>query len=124
MLVAPVVTPVDAVSQLATESVWLPKGKWIEWETGRHFTGPIRIERNFSISQIPVYVPEGAIIPMAPPMSYTGQKPVDPLILTVFPQDPGSHRSTRCMRMRRAAAPTRRTRRHGQPSTRSRMGET
>ena len=90
MLVAPVVTPVDAVSQLATESVWLPKGKWIEWETGRHFTGPIRIERNFSISQIPVYVPEGAIIPMSPPMSYTGQKRVDPLILTVFPQDPGS----------------------------------
>jgi alpha-glucosidase (family GH31 glycosyl hydrolase) len=90
MLVAPVVKPVDAVSQLATESVWLPKGKWIEWETGRHFTGPIRVERKFSISQIPVYVPEGAIIPMAPPMSYTGQKPVDPLILTVFPQDSGS----------------------------------
>jgi alpha-glucosidase (family GH31 glycosyl hydrolase) len=90
MLVAPVVTPVDKVSQLATESIWLPKGKWIEWETGRHFMGPIRVERKFSISQIPVYVPDGAIIPMAPPMSYTGQKPVDPLILTVFPQDPGS----------------------------------
>ena len=90
MLVAPVATPVDPVSQLATESIWLPKGKWIEWETGRHFTGPIRMQRKFSIKQIPVYVPEGAIIPMAPPMSYTGQKPVDPLILTVFPQDPGS----------------------------------
>ena len=90
MLVAPVTTPVDSVSQLATESIWLPKGSWIEWETGRHFTGPIQIERKFSISQIPVYVPEGAIIPMAPPMSYTGEKPVDPLILTVFPQPPGS----------------------------------
>lgn len=90
MLVAPVATPVDAVSRLVTESIWLPKGNWIEWETGRHFTGPIRVERKFSISQIPVYVPEGAIIPMAPPMSYTGQKPVNPLILTVFPQNSGS----------------------------------
>jgi alpha-glucosidase (family GH31 glycosyl hydrolase) len=90
MLVAPVSTPADKVSQLATESIWLPKGNWIEWETGRHFSGPIRMQRKFSISQIPVYVPEGAIVPMAPPMSYTGEKPVDPLIVTVFPQSPGS----------------------------------
>ncbi|HUZ05205.1 MAG TPA: TIM-barrel domain-containing protein, partial [Acidobacteriaceae bacterium] len=89
MLVAPVVAPVDATSQLATEPIWLPKGNWIEWETGRHFTGPIQLERKFSIRQIPVYVPEGAIIPMAPPMLNTGQKPVDPLILTVFPEKPG-----------------------------------
>ncbi|MGC1783973.1 MAG: TIM-barrel domain-containing protein [Acidobacteriaceae bacterium] len=89
MLVAPVATPVDKVSQLAAESIWLPNGNWIEWETGRHFTGPVRIERKFSISQIPVYVPAGAIVPMAPPMRYTGQKPLDPLILTVFPQGPG-----------------------------------
>ncbi len=90
MLVAPVVAPVDATSQLATEPIWLPKGNWIEWETGRHFTGPIQLERKFSIRQIPVYVPEGAIIPMAPPMLNTGQKPVDPLILTVFPEKPGA----------------------------------
>ncbi len=90
MLVAPVTTPVDAVSQLATESIWLPKGNWIEWETGRHFTGPVQMERKFSISQIPVYVPAGAIVPMAPPMRYTSQKPLDPLVLTVFPQNPGS----------------------------------
>lgn len=90
MLVDPVVSPVDASSQLASETVWLPKGNWIEWETGRHFTGPITVDRKFSISQIPVYVPEGAIVPMAPPMLHTEQKPVDPLILTVFPQNPGS----------------------------------
>jgi alpha-glucosidase len=78
------------VSQLATESIWLPKGNWIEWETGRHFTGSVRVERKFSIRQIPVYVPDGAIVPMAPPMSYTGEKPLDPLILDVFPQPPGS----------------------------------
>ncbi len=90
MLVDPVVTPVDETSQLASETVWLPKGKWIEWETGRHFTGPITVDRRFSISQIPVYVPEGAIVPMAPPMLHTEEKPVNPLILTIFPQSSGS----------------------------------
>ncbi len=90
MLVDPVVTPVNANSQLASETVWLPKGKWIEWETGKHFTGPITMNRKFSIRQIPVYVPEGAIVPMAPPRLHTAARPVEPLILTVFPQAPGS----------------------------------
>jgi alpha-glucosidase (family GH31 glycosyl hydrolase) len=90
MLVAPVTQPVDATSQLAAESIWLPPGQWIEWETGKRFTGPIQLHRNFSIRQIPVYVSAGAIVPMAPPMLYTGQKPLNPLILTVFPQNPGS----------------------------------
>ena len=90
MLVAPVTGPVDASSQLATEPVWLPNGEWIEWETGKHFTGPIQLQRKFSIRQIPVYVSAGAIVPMAPPMRSTGQKPLDPLILTVFPLKNGT----------------------------------
>ena len=56
MLAAPVVAPADKISGLATENVWLPKGDWIEWPTGKHFTGPTTVERNFSIDQIPVYV--------------------------------------------------------------------
>jgi Glycosyl hydrolases family 31/Domain of unknown function (DUF5110) len=85
MIVAPVVTPVDSATQLAQEPVWIPKGEWIESATGRHFTGPAEVTRNFSIDQIPVYVPAGAIIPREPPMEYTGQKPVDPLILRIYP---------------------------------------
>ena len=90
MLVDPVVAPADKVSGLATESVWLPEGEWIEWPTGRHFTGPATVERSFSIDQIPVYVRAGAIVPMQPPMLYTGQKPVDPLIVNVWPLNPGT----------------------------------
>jgi alpha-glucosidase len=78
MLAAPVVTPEDKVSALAAESVWLPSGEWIEWPTGKHLTGPASVERSFSIDQTPVYLRAGAIVPMQPPMLYTGQKPVDP----------------------------------------------
>lgn len=85
MIAAPVVAPADPTTQLARESVWIPQGEWIEAPTGRHLTGPAQLERSFSIEQVPLYVRSGAIIPMQPPMQYTGQKPVDPLILTIYP---------------------------------------
>jgi len=89
MIVAPVTSPTDKASGLATRQVWLPSGEWIEWDTGRHFTGPVELTRKFSIRETPVYVRAGAIVPMAPKMNYTNEKPVDPLILTVFPPSPG-----------------------------------
>jgi alpha-glucosidase len=88
MLAAPVTTPADKVSGLATEKVWLPAGEWIEWPTGKHFTGPAAVERSFSIEQTPVYLRAGAIVPMQPPMRHTGEKPVDPLIVNVWPLTP------------------------------------
>jgi alpha-glucosidase (family GH31 glycosyl hydrolase) len=93
MLVSPIVTPGDKASGLATEKVWLPKGEWIERPTGKHFTGPTSVDRSFSIEQTPVYLKAGAIVPMQPEMSYTGEKPVDPLIVNVWPLEPGTNSS-------------------------------
>ncbi len=90
VLVAPVVTPSAKATGLAAESVWLPESEWIEWPTGRHFTGPVTLDRSFSINQTPVYLKAGAIVPMQPPMQYTGEKPVDPLIVNVWPLQPGA----------------------------------
>ncbi|MFP5250311.1 MAG: TIM-barrel domain-containing protein, partial [Acidobacteriota bacterium] len=56
MLVSPVTQAADKASGLAAESIWLPPGDWIERPTGCHFTGPARIQRAFSIDQIPVYL--------------------------------------------------------------------
>jgi len=93
MLAAPVTVPADKESGLATEKVWLPEGEWIEWQTGKHFTGPVTVERSFSIEQTPVYLKAGAIVPMQPAMRYTGEKPVDPLIVNVWPLAPGASSS-------------------------------
>ncbi|MGB6192138.1 MAG: TIM-barrel domain-containing protein [Terracidiphilus sp.] len=93
MLVAPVVAPADKISGLAKQTVWIPKGEWIEWPTGKHFTGPAKVDRDFSIDQIPVYLKAGAIVPMQPPMLHTGEKPVDPLIVNVWPLSPGESNS-------------------------------
>jgi alpha-glucosidase (family GH31 glycosyl hydrolase) len=89
MLVAPVTTPMDPDTRLSKESVWIPEGQWFERATGKTLSGPRTIERNFSIDQIPVYLKAGAIVPTQPPMRYTGEKPVDPLIINVYPLQDG-----------------------------------
>ena len=93
MIVDPVVAAGDKQSGLATEKVWLPEGEWIEQPTGKHFTGPTSVDRSFSVDQIPVYLKAGSIFPMQPEMSYTGERPVDPLIVNVWPLNPGKSSS-------------------------------
>ncbi len=92
MLVAPVATAVSEETRLATKSIWLPPGTWVEWFTGTRLQGPAKIERSFALNEIPVYVKAGAIVPMQPKMRFAGEKPVDPLILTIFPGDIGETR--------------------------------
>ena len=89
LIVAPVTSPVDTDSQLATETVWLPPGDWFEWPTGHSVHGPATVEGRFSIEQIPVYAKAGAIIPMQSPSSGNGEKSLDPLQLAVFPMTDG-----------------------------------
>jgi len=90
MIAAPVTAPADKATGLTSEMVWIPAGEWIEMPTGKHLSGPAEVERSFSIEQTPVYVKTGAIVPMQPPMRYTGEKPVDPLILNVWPLAAGA----------------------------------
>jgi alpha-glucosidase (family GH31 glycosyl hydrolase) len=85
ILADPITEPVSKDSQLATTSVWLPPGEWIEWDSGATFQGPITVQRSFSLGQIPLYVKAGSIIPMQPAKNDTDQKAADPLILTIFP---------------------------------------
>jgi len=98
LIVSPVTAPADKITGLATEQVWLPKsdsqgGDWIEWPTGKHFAGPATVKRSFTIDQIPVYVKAGTILPMQPAMLHTGEKPVDPLIVNVWPLAAGTSSS-------------------------------
>ena len=90
MIVAPIAVPVDSSNLLAEKKVWLPPGQWTEWFTGHHLAGPGVFIRHYAEDEIPVFVRDGAIIPMQPKMRSTHESPVDPLILTVFPGDSGS----------------------------------
>jgi len=54
---------------------------------GRTFEGG-RTLTNFKApaDELPVFVRAGAIIPLMPDMNYVGEKPIDPLIVDVYPQ--------------------------------------
>ena len=73
--------------------IYLPKGKWTYYWDGRIFEGG-RTLTNFGApaDELPVFVRAGAIIPMMPEMNYVGEKPIDPLIVEVYPQGTSNFR--------------------------------
>ena len=90
LLVAPVTESMDSTSELATKEVWLPEGSWYEWSTGALLRGPARLKRTFALGELPVYVRAGAILPMQPTMRHIDERPVNPLILEIYPGANGS----------------------------------
>jgi len=79
LLVAPVCTEQD------TRRIYLPAGRWFDYNTGEVFAGPKTIQYHSPLERIPIFVKAGAIIPMAPEMNYVGERPTDPLTLDVYP---------------------------------------
>ena len=89
LLVAPVTRPVNPVSGCAEVQVWLPPGAWTNWFSGRTYTGPVLVPLQVALDEIPLFVRSGAVIPMQPKMRRTSEKPVDPLILHIWPGESG-----------------------------------
>jgi alpha-glucosidase (family GH31 glycosyl hydrolase) len=68
-----------------TRTVYLPYGKWIDYWTGQEYNGKQYIHIVTPPDVLPLFVKAGAIIPMQPAMNYTGEKPVDPVTLDLYP---------------------------------------
>lgn len=81
MLVAPIARPGD----MASRNVWFPPGTWTDFFTGHTYRGPNVEKITCPLDRMPVFVKMGGIIPMQPYMEHVGAKPVDPLILRVYP---------------------------------------
>ena len=83
ILVAPVTEPGNGMP--VTREVYLPAGDdWFDLFTGDIYQGGRTIAHECPIERMPVFVKAGSIIPMAPPMDFSDQKPVDPLTLDVY----------------------------------------
>ncbi len=79
MLVAPV------MDEGATQrKVYLPAGVWIDfWNESRH-TGPKWIEVAAPLDLLPLFVRQGAIIPLGPGMQYSSQSGIEPLTIQIY----------------------------------------
>ena len=83
LLVSPV------VQQDQTEKrLYLPSGIWTDWSSGKVYLGGRSITLavdSKSWSDIPLFIRQGAIIPIAPTEDYVGERPVTTLQVEVFP---------------------------------------
>ncbi len=70
-----------------TRRVYLPEGKWFVFESAKGVEGGKEIEVGLELDTIPMFVKAGAIIPLAPVMNYTGEKPWSPLAVEIYPGD-------------------------------------
>ena len=86
------VAPVYKNQSVKEWSLYLPKGKWTDFFTGKQYDGD-RLLNGYDVSdyKMPVFVREGGIIPMYPESYYdrdrTQQKPRNPLTLDIYPSD-------------------------------------
>jgi len=89
MIVNPVTKPIGKDSLFAYQTTWLPEGKWFEWSSGTMLEGGRAVKRTFTINEMPVYVKEGAIIPMQSKVKNLSEKPKK-IILNIFPGSDGA----------------------------------
>ena len=79
LLVAPI------FDESGVRQVYLPAGEWTDWWTGARLAGGRWIQVEADLETLPLYVREGAIIPMGRVMSHVGESPVSELTLRVAP---------------------------------------
>lgn len=73
-----------------SKTIYLPQGKWYDFFTGRMIEGGKTIEVHAAYHEIPVFVKEGAIIPLAKPVPYVGQDTVFEMTVKVFGEADGT----------------------------------
>lgn len=61
--------------------VRFPAGVWRDWRTGQRYLGPLSASIETPIDAAPLFLREGAIIPLGPTMQYVGELAEEPLTL-------------------------------------------
>ncbi|WP_345243652.1 glycoside hydrolase family 31 protein [Pontibacillus salipaludis] len=87
LLVAPVVE-----KGATSRDVYLPEGEtWVDYWTGEEHEGGQTINREADLGTLPLYVKKGDIIPHRNVQKYTGEKPLENLILDTYLEDKSSY---------------------------------
>jgi hypothetical protein len=79
-----VVEPVTASGDPAPATLWVPPGTWVDYFTGQRFRGPRVRTLSVPLSQMPVLVRAGSIVPTQPDVPFTHPGSPRELILTVY----------------------------------------
>jgi alpha-glucosidase len=92
LLVAPVLKPVNPETEHAAVDVWLPSGQWFDTARGCFEKGGRRIRRGYLISETPVFVRAGAILPGQGSTTRVSPGSYRNLVVTAYPGGDGAYR--------------------------------
>ncbi len=90
LIVAPITSSCDKESRLAKTEVWLPSGAYIDYFSGRIYSGDRKFTAYRNIDTIPVFAKAGTIVPLAQLNGKNGVENPDALEICVFGGDSGS----------------------------------
>jgi alpha-D-xyloside xylohydrolase len=77
--------------QARNREVYFPEGEnWFDFYTGQYIKGGQKLSVNAPYERIPLYIREGAIIPVGPDIQYTDEKNADTITLYVYRGGNGS----------------------------------
>lgn len=77
-------------AEATKRTLYLPKGSnWINFWSGEMLKGGVTVNAEAPITQIPIFVKAGSIIPMSPSVQYADGKSADPIELRVYPGENG-----------------------------------
>lgn len=78
------VSPVYRYGDRSRE-MYFPAGcGWYDWYTGKHVEGGQWLQVDAPYERIPLFIPEGAILPLGPEMQYSDEKPAEVINLYVY----------------------------------------
>ena len=82
ILTAPVVE-----SGVNNRKVYLPNGYWVDFWNGSIYKGGSEIEYSAPIDVLPLFIKSGSIIPEIEYENYIGEKPIEKIVLNIYPSD-------------------------------------
>ncbi len=81
MMVAPVTRESERFIK-----IYFPRGKWLNLFTNEIFEGPSTQILEVGLDEMPIFIREGAIIPLGPPLQYVQSNPLQKLTMLIFPE--------------------------------------
>jgi alpha-glucosidase (family GH31 glycosyl hydrolase) len=85
LFVAPILTASDSGTTATVRKIWYPAGTWFNFFTGEQVTGGEWRDATAELEDIPVYAKAGAIVPLAPKVSWGGIENPTELDIYIFP---------------------------------------
>jgi hypothetical protein len=84
-LVGDAILAAPVLDESGRRRVYLPAGGWTDWWTGARTEGPRWLEVEVDLAAIPLWLREGAVVPLGPVTDHVDQRPLEALTLRIAP---------------------------------------